>query len=57
MDELYFGSLRKGNRGLGICHKIPIIAKLQRESIVKVEVLWDVSVESLLEMRTKSSEK
>lgn len=53
-DESYFGGKRKGKRGRGAGHKIPVFGILERDGIVKVEVLQDVSAESLLGMTIKT---
>ena len=48
MDESYFGGKRKGNRGRGAKNKIPVFAILERDGKVKVEIVKDVSGETLL---------
>jgi len=48
MDESYFGGRRKGNRGRGAKDKIPVFGILERNGKVKVEVVKDVSGETLL---------
>jgi transposase len=53
MDEAYFGGKRKGKRGRGAAHKIPVFGILERKGIVQVEVLKDVSAESLLNIAVK----
>ena len=47
-DESYFGGRRKGNRGRGARDKIPVFGILERNGRVKVEVVKDVSQETLL---------
>jgi len=53
MDEAYFGGKRKGKRGRGAAHKIPVFGILERKGIVLVEVVRDVSAESLLSLAIK----
>ena len=48
MDESYFGGKRKGNRGRGAKNKIPVFGILERNGKVKVEIVRDVSAETLL---------
>ena len=48
MDETYFGGRRKGKRGRGAKGKIPVFGILEREGKVKVEIVRDVSAESIL---------
>jgi len=48
MDESYFGGKRKGNRGRGAKNKIPVFGILERDGKVKVEIVKDVSAETLL---------
>ena len=48
MDESYFGGRRKGNRGRGAKGKIPVFGILEREGKVKVEIVKDVTAETLL---------
>lgn len=52
-DESYFGGRRKGNRGRGARDKIPVFGILERNGKVKVEVVRDVSAESLLKLVIK----
>jgi len=47
MDEAYFGGRRKGKRGRG-AKKIPVFGILEGQGKVKVEIVPDVSGESLL---------
>ena len=53
MDESYFGGRRKGNRGRGAAGKIPVFGILERGGKVRVEVVRNVTGESLLEMAIK----
>ncbi len=43
LDEAYFGGRRKGNRGRGAFNKVPVFGILERDGLVKVEVVKDVS--------------
>lgn len=54
MDESYFGGKRKGNRGRGAAGKVPVFGILERDGIVKVEVVNDVSSETLLGLTVKT---
>lgn len=54
MDEAYFGGKRKGNRGRGAFNKVPVFGILERNGIVKVEVVKDVTAETLLSMAVKT---
>jgi transposase len=48
MDESYFGGKNKGSRGRGVKNKIPVFGILERNRKVKVEIVKDVSAETLL---------
>jgi len=48
MDESYFGGRRKVKRGRGAKGKIPVFGILEREGRVKVEIVKDVTAETLL---------
>jgi transposase len=50
MDESYFGGRRKGNRGRGAAGKIPVFGILERGGKVRVEVVQNVTGETLLDM-------
>lgn len=54
LDETYFGGRRKGKRGRGAAHKIPVFGILERNGVVKVEMVPDVSADSLLQMTVKT---
>jgi transposase len=54
LDESYFGGRRKGNRGRGAAGKVPVFGILERNGIVKVEVVRNVSAQSLLNMTIKT---
>jgi transposase len=54
LDESYFGGKRKGRRGRGAANKVPVFGIFERNGIVKVEVVKDVSARSLLEMTIKT---
>jgi len=53
MDEAYFGGKRKGKRGRGAGHKVPVFGILERKGMVQVEVVPDVTAESLLSLTVK----
>jgi transposase len=53
MDESYFGGRRKGNRGRGAAGKIPVFGILERGGKVRVEVVHNVTGETLLMMAIK----
>jgi transposase len=53
MDESYFGGRRKGRRGRGSLGKIPVFGILERRGKVRVEVVEDVSAESILRSAIK----
>lgn len=52
-DEAYFGGKRKGPRGRGARNKIPVFGILERNGRVKVEVVRNVSAESILNLTLK----
>ena len=54
LDESYFGSKRKGKRGRGAAGKVPVFGLLERAGRVKVEVVKDVSAETLLDATIKT---
>jgi len=54
MDESYFGGKRKGKRGRGAHHKVPVFGILERNGEVKVDVVKDVTAASLLNMTIKT---
>ena len=54
LDEAYFGGRRKGNSGRGAAGKVPVFGILERDGIVRVEVVKDVSAETLLNMTIKT---
>jgi transposase len=53
LDESYFGGKRKGKRGRGAAHKVPVFGIYERNGAVRVEVVNDVSASSLLGMTVK----
>ncbi len=53
LDESYFGGHSKGNRGRGAAGKVPVFGILQQQGKVVVEVVPDVSVETLVELTVK----
>ena len=54
MLESHFGGKRKGKRGRGAHHKVPVFGILERNGVVKVDVVKDVSASSLLNMTIKT---
>ena len=54
LDEAYFGGRRKGNRGRGAFNKVPVFGILERDGLVKVEVVKDVSARTLIDMTIKT---
>lgn len=53
MDESYFGGRRKGKRGRGAAGKVPVFGILERNGIVCVEPVKDVTAETLLTLAVK----
>lgn len=54
VDESYFGGKRKGKRGRGAAGKVPVLGILERNGVVRVDVVPDVTAESLLDMTIKT---
>ena len=54
LDESYFGGKRKGKRGRGAFNKVPVFGILERDGIVKVEAVNDVTAETLLNLTIKT---
>lgn len=54
MDETYFGGRRKGKRGRGAAGKVPVFGILERNGVAKVEVIKDVTAESILGLAVKT---
>ena len=50
MDESYFEDQRKGKRGKVTTNKVPVFDILEFSSVFKVEVIMDVTAETLLNM-------
>ncbi len=48
LDESYFGGKRKGKRGRGAAGKLPVFGILERNGVVQVDVVPDVTAETLL---------
>ena len=48
LDESYFGGRRKGPRGRGAAGKVPVFGILERNGIVQVHVVPNVTAETLL---------
>jgi transposase len=53
LDESYFGGKRKGKRGRGAAAKVPVFGILERNGVVQVEVVPNVSARSLMNMTVK----
>jgi len=53
MDESYFGGKRKGKRGRGAHNKVSVFGILERNGKVKVEIVHDVTAETLLTLAIK----
>ena len=54
MDESYFGGRRKGKRGRGAANKVAVFGILERDGVVRIEVIKDVTAETLLNMTIKT---
>jgi transposase len=54
LEETYFGGRRKGKRGRGAYNKVPVFGILERDGTVRVDVVKDVTAESLLSMTVKT---
>ena len=55
MDESYFGGRRKGPRGRGAANKVPVFGILERNGVVKVETLRNVTApRTLLDLTIKT---
>lgn len=54
LDETYFGGRRKGKRGRGAFNKVPVFGILERNGMVKVNIIKDVTAESILNMTIKT---
>ncbi len=54
IDETYFGGRRKGPRGRGARNKVPVFGILERNGIVRVDVLKDVTAETILNLTIKT---
>ncbi|HUK99300.1 MAG TPA: IS1595 family transposase [Nitrospirota bacterium] len=54
LDESYFGGRRKGKRGRGAAGKVHVFGILERNGTVKVEVVKNVTAQSLLNMTIKT---
>jgi len=53
MDETYFGGRRKGKTGRGAFNKVPVFGILERNGIVKVAVIKNVTAETLLNLTVR----
>jgi transposase len=54
LDESYFGGRRKGKRGRGAYNKVSVFGILERDGIVKVEAVNDVTAKTLLDLTIKT---
>lgn len=54
IDESYFGGRKKGKRGRGAARKVPVFGILERNGVVKVNIVSDVTAESLLNMTVRT---
>jgi len=54
LDEAYFGGRKKGKRGRGAANKVPVFGILERDGVVRVEVVKDVSAQTLLNLTIKT---
>jgi transposase len=54
LDESCFGGRRKGNRGRGAFNKVPVFGILERNGVVKVEVVKNVKAETLLTLTVQT---
>ena len=54
LDESYFGGRRKGKRGRGAYNKVPVFGILERDGIVRVEPVTDVTAKTLLDLTIKT---
>lgn len=53
LDEAYFGGRRKGNRGRSAAGKVPVFGILERDGLVQVNVVPNVTAETLLGLTVK----
>jgi len=53
LDEAYFGGRRKGNRGRGAAGKVSVFGILERDGLVHVNAVPDVSAATLLKLTVK----
>jgi transposase len=53
LDESYFGGRRKGRRGRGAAGKVPVFGILERNGVVSVTVVPNVSAETLIGLTVK----
>jgi transposase len=53
LDEAYFGGRRKGNRGRGAAGKVPVFGILERDGLIHVNVVPNVTAETLLRLTVK----
>lgn len=53
LDESYFGGRRTGKRGRGAAGKVPVFGILERNGVVQVTVIPDVTAHTLLGLTVK----
>lgn len=54
LDECYFGGRRKGQRGRGAAGKVPVFGILERNGKVQINVVPDVTAETLIGLTVKT---
>ncbi len=54
IDEAYFGGKRKGNRGRGAAGKVPVFGILERNGLVRVSVVPNVTAKTLKHVTLKT---
>lgn len=54
IDESYFGGKRKRKRGREAAGKVPVFRILERNGVVKIEILKDVTAASLINLLIKT---
>jgi len=54
IDEAYFGGHRKGKRGRGAAGKVPVFGILERNGLVRVEVVKNVTASTLIDQTVKT---
>lgn len=54
LDEAYFGGRRKGKPGRGAANKTPVFGILERNGIVKVQIVKNVTAQTLIDQTIKT---